>query len=85
MTEPAVASSDASNIECSMVKSADGKHYIVNGRKHWTSGAMDPRCKICILMGKTDFNAPSFLQQSQLIVPMNLKGVRIVRHLNVWL
>mmetsp|Transcript_20852 Transcript_20852/g.33245 ORF Transcript_20852/g.33245 Transcript_20852/m.33245 type:complete len:300 (+) Transcript_20852:2-901(+) len=84
MTEPEVASSDASNIQCSMMKSSDGEYYIVNGRKHWTSGAMDSRCKICILMGKTDFNAQTYLQQSQLIVPLNLKGVRIVRHLNVF-
>ena len=84
MTEPAVASSDARNIQCSIVKSSDGKFYIVNGRKHWTSGAMDSRCKICILMGKTDFDGPVYRQQSQLIVPMNLKGVKIVRHLSVF-
>eukprot|EP01084_Bolivina_argentea_P128739 227499_1 len=84
MTEPAVASSDARNISCSAIKSSDGKYYIVNGRKHWTSGAMDSRCKICILMVKTDFYQTQYSQQSMLICPMNLRGVKIVRHLTVF-
>eukprot|EP01084_Bolivina_argentea_P128741 227501_1 len=84
MTEPAVASSDARNIECSITKSSDGEFYYVNGRKHWTSGALGPDCKICILMGKTDKNAATYFQQSMLIVPMNSKGVKIVRHLKVF-
>eukprot|EP01083_Nonionella_stella_P025905 71318_1 len=84
MTEPAVASSDARNIGCSAIKSSDGKYYIVNGRKHWTSGAMDQRCKLCILMVKTDVFQTQYSQQSMLICPMNLKGVKIVRHLTVF-
>ena len=79
-----VASSDARNISCSMIKSSDGAYYLVNGRKHWTSGAMDPRCSICILMGKTDFEQTQYSQQSMLICPMDLEGVRIVRHLTVF-
>jgi acyl-CoA dehydrogenase len=82
MTEPEVASSDATNICASIVR--DGDHYVVNGRKWWTSGAGDPRCKISIFMGKTDFNAPRHLQQSMILVPMDAPGVRIVRMLNVF-
>merc|ERR1719203_2569843 len=67
-----------------MIKSSDGQFYIVNGRKHWTSGAMDPRCTICILMGKTDLEQTAYSQQSMLICPMNLPGVKIVRHLTVF-
>jgi acyl-CoA dehydrogenase len=81
-TEPEVASSDATNICASIVR--DGDHYVVNGRKWWTSGAGDPRCKISIFMGKTDFNAPRHLQQSMILVPMDAPGVRIVRMLNVF-
>ena len=82
MTEPDVASSDASNIQGSIVK--DGDHYIVNARKWWTSGAMDPRCKILIFMGKTDPNADKYKQQSMILVPIDTPGVKILRHLPVF-
>src|SRR6202007_2130804 len=82
MTEPAVASSDATNIETSIKR--DGDHYIVNGRKWWTSGAGDPRCKIAILMGKTDPSAPTHKQQSMILVPMDAHGVKIERMLTVY-
>ncbi|MFX8343253.1 acyl-CoA dehydrogenase family protein, partial [Acinetobacter baumannii] len=65
MTEPAVASSDATNIETRIEK--DGDHYVINGRKWWSSGVGDPRCKVAILMGKTDFNAAKHQQQSQIL------------------
>jgi len=70
MTEPLVASSDATNIESSITKSANGKQYIVNGRKWWTSGAMDPRCSVAIFMGKTKVSGPEHEQQSMVLVPM---------------
>ena len=83
MTEPAVASSDATNIEARIVK--DGDHYVINGRKWWTSGAPDPRCKILIFMGKTDPDNPSrHNQQSMILVPMDTPGVRRVRALSVF-
>ena len=82
MTEPQVASSDATNIESSIVR--DGDHYIINGRKWWTSGAGDPRCKVAIFMGKTDPEAPRHLQQSMIIVPMDALGVTIERMLPVF-
>ncbi len=82
MTEPAVASSDATNIEARIER--DGEHYIVNARKWWTSGAMDPRCTILIVMGKTDPGAATYRQQSMVLVPMATPGVRLVRHLNVF-
>jgi len=82
MTEPAVASSDASNIECSMVK--DGASYVINGRKWWTSGAMDPRCKVAIVMGKTNPGGPKHKQQSMILVPMDTPGVKVVRPLTVF-
>jgi acyl-CoA dehydrogenase len=82
MTEPAVASSDATNIECRIRR--DGDHYVIDGRKWWTSGAMDPRCAIAILMGKTDPGAPKHLQQSMILVPMNTPGVEVVRPLTVF-
>ncbi|MCW9039538.1 MAG: acyl-CoA dehydrogenase family protein, partial [Rhodospirillales bacterium] len=82
MTEPAVASSDATNIESSIVR--DGKDYVINGRKWWTSGAADPRCKILIFMGKTDPGADKYHQQSMILVPMETPGVRLVRHLPVF-
>lgn len=81
MTEPAVASSDATNIEASIVR--DGRHYVINGRKWWTSGAGDPRCKIAIFMGKTDPAAPAHKQQSMILVPMESPGVKIERMLTV--
>ena len=82
MTEHDVASSDATNIESRIVR--DGDSYVVNGRKWWTSGAMDPRCKILIVMGKTDTSAPKHLQQSMILVPMETPGVKVVRALNVF-
>jgi len=82
MTEPLVASSDATNIESSIV--ADGDSYIVNGRKWWTSGAMDTRCKIAIFMGKTNPKAPKHQQQSMIVVPMDTPGIEIIRPLHVF-
>ena len=82
MTEPSVASSDATNIEASIRR--EGDEYVVNGRKWWTTGAMDPRCKILIVMGKTDPNAARHLQQSMVLVPTDTPGVRILRALNVF-
>ncbi len=83
MTEPAVASSDATNIAASIVR--DGDHYVINGRKWWTSGAGDPRCKILIFMGKTDpQNSSRHRQQSMILVPMETPGVRVVRNVPVF-
>jgi acyl-CoA dehydrogenase len=82
MTEPAVASSDATNIEARIVR--EGDHYVVNGRKWWTSGAGDPRCKITIFMGKTDPSAPTHKQQSMILVPMDAPGVKVERMLTVY-
>ena len=83
MTEPAVASSDATNIECKIAR--DGDDYVINGRKWWTSGANDPRCKILILMGKTNPDNPSrHSQQSMVLVPKDTPGVKILRHLPVF-
>jgi acyl-CoA dehydrogenase len=82
MTEPAVASSDATNIECRIQR--DGDEYVINGRKWWISGAADTRCKIFILMGKTDPDAPRHLQQSQVLVPRDTPGVVIERALPVF-
>jgi acyl-CoA dehydrogenase len=83
MTEPAVASSDATNIQASIVR--EGDHYLINGHKWWTSGANDPRCKVLIFMGKTDpGNADRHRQQSMLVVPMETPGIRVLRHLPVF-
>jgi acyl-CoA dehydrogenase len=83
MTEPAVASSDATNIEASIVR--DGDHYVLNGRKWFTSGASDPRCKVLIFMGKTDPDNPNrHRQQSMIVVPVETPGVTIVRDLSVF-
>ena len=82
MTEPAVASSDATNIQCSIVR--DGKDYVINGTKWWSSGAGDPRCAVYIVMGKTDPDAPKHSQQSMVVVPANTPGVKIIRPLSVF-
>ena len=82
MTEPAVASSDARNIQTSIVR--DGDDYIINGRKWWTSGANDPRCKVLIVMGRTNPDAASHQQQSMILVPLDTPGVNILRSLSVF-
>lgn len=82
MTEPGVASSDATNIETRIER--DGDHYVINGRKWWSSGAGDPRCKIAIVMGKTDFEAKRHQQQSMILMPLDAPGVTILRHLPVF-
>ena len=82
MTEPAVASSDATNIETSMVR--DGDEYVINGRKWWTSNALHKNCKVLIVMGKTDPDAPKHRQQSMMVVPLDTPGVTVVRGLPVF-
>ncbi|KRE01573.1 MULTISPECIES: acyl-CoA dehydrogenase [Priestia] len=82
MTEPDVGSSDATNIQCSIVR--EGDEYVINGRKWWSSGAGDPRCKIAIVMGKSDFTASKYEQQSMILVPLNTPGVKIERMLPVF-
>src|SRR5437773_1311472 len=82
MTEPAVASSDATNIETSIER--DGDHYVINGRKWWSSGVGDPRCKLAIVMGKTDPKAPRHQQQSQILVPLDTKGIKVEKMLPVF-
>ncbi|CAM9959056.1 unnamed protein product [Lampetra fluviatilis] len=82
MTEPQVASSDATNIEASIVEAGDS--YVLNGHKWWTSGALDPRCELCIFMGKTDPAAPRHQQQSMVLVPMDTPGLRVLRPLSVY-
>ena len=81
MTEPRVASSDATNIETRIER--DGDEYVINGRKWWTSGIGDPRCKILIVMGKTDPDAPTYNQQSMILVPRDTPGIKVHRMLNV--
>ena len=81
MTEPDVASSDATNIETSI--ELDGDEYVINGRKWWSSGAMDPHCKVAIVMGKTDVKASRHQQQSMVLVPMDTPGLKIIRPLSV--
>ena len=82
MTEPAVASSDATNIQCSIVR--DGDHYVINGRKWWSSGAGVSNCAIFILMGKTDPEGPRHAQQSMILVPRNTPGVTVLRAMQVF-
>jgi acyl-CoA dehydrogenase len=82
MTEPGVASSDATNISANIVR--EGDEYVINGRKWWSSGAGDPRCKIAIFMGKTNPAAPAHKQQSMVLVPLDLPGIKIVRLLTVF-
>jgi acyl-CoA dehydrogenase len=82
MTEPAVASSDATNIQCEIRR--DGNEYVISGRKWWSSGAGDPRCKVAILMGKTDTSAKAHQQQSMILVPLDAEGVTVERHLTVY-
>ena len=82
MTEPEVASSDATNIQCRIER--DGDDYVINGRKWWSSGAGDPRCAVYIVMGKTDPEAPRHSQQSMIVVPANAPGIEVVRPLSVF-
>jgi len=82
MTEPRVASSDATNIETAIIR--DGDEYVINGRKWWSSGLGDPRCKVAIVMGKTSFEGSRHTQQSQILVPMDAPGINIIRHLPVF-
>jgi acyl-CoA dehydrogenase len=82
MTEPAVASSDATNIQCEIRR--DGDDYVLNGRKWWSSGAGDPRCKVAIVMGKTDPDGPKHQQQSMVLMPLDAAGVNVERHLTVY-
>ena len=82
MTEPDVASSDATNIQTSIVR--DGDHYVINGRKWWSSGVGDPRCKLAIVMGKTNPDAPGHAQQSQILVPLDTPGIEVLRMLPVF-
>ncbi|BCQ23609.1 acyl-CoA dehydrogenase family protein [Caballeronia sp. NK8] len=82
MTEPEVASSDATNIRCSIARDGDG--YVIDGHKWWSSGAGDPRCKVYIVMGKTDAQAPKHAQQSMILVPADASGITVHRPLNVF-
>ena len=82
MTEPAVASSDATNIQCRIER--DGDDYVINGRKWWSSGTGDPRCKVAIVMGKTSPDETTYRQQSMVLVPMDAPGLTVERHLSVY-
>ena len=82
MTEPAVASSDATNIEARIER--EGDEYVINGRKWWTSGIGDPRCKVAIFMGKTDPTAPRHVQQSMIVVPLDTPGIKVEQMLTVF-
>jgi acyl-CoA dehydrogenase len=82
MTEPNVASSDATNIQCNIKR--EGDEYVINGRKWWSTGATDSRCKLFIVMGKTNLEAASHSQQSMIVVPADAKGITVMRHLNVF-
>ncbi|HEY1144439.1 MAG TPA: acyl-CoA dehydrogenase family protein [Sphingomicrobium sp.] len=82
MTEPGIASSDATNIQCEIRR--EGNEYVINGKKWWSSGAGDPRCKVAILMGKTDPSAKTHQQQSMILMPLDAEGVTIERHLTVY-
>ncbi|GAB4404931.1 MAG: acyl-CoA dehydrogenase family protein [Microscillaceae bacterium] len=82
MTEPEVASSDATNIQTSIIR--DGDSYVINGRKWWSSGVLDPRCQVYIVMGKSDPSEAAYRQQTQILVPANTPGIKVVRHLNVF-
>ncbi|XP_004595440.2 acyl-CoA dehydrogenase family member 10 [Ochotona princeps] len=82
MTEPQVASSDATNIEASIRE--EGDFYVINGHKWWITGILDPRCQLCVFMGKTDPHAPRHQQQSVLLVPMDMPGVKVIRPLTVY-
>eukprot|EP01135_Chromosphaera_perkinsii_P003104 Nk52_evm12s235 gene=Nk52_evmTU12s235 len=84
MTEPAVASSDATNIEASVILDSSTNEYVLNGTKWWTSGACDPRCKFAIFMGKTDLSAPKHKQHTMILVPMDTQGVEVKRPLSVF-
>ncbi len=82
MTEPGVASSDATNIQCRIER--EGDEYVINGKKWWSSGAGDPRCKVAILMGKTDMEARKHQQQSMILMPLDTAGVTVERALTVY-
>jgi acyl-CoA dehydrogenase len=84
MTEPDVASSDATNIQARIERTSSGDEYVVNGRKWWSTGALNRRCKISIFMGKTNTSAPRYEQQSMILVPLDAPGVKIERPLSIF-